>query len=56
MDPNKLNTEEGMKLLYEMLDTLIRLDTKQGALMAYGNFEKYTTPETLMSISSPAIK
>lgn len=39
MDPDKLNMEEGIKLLYEMLDSLFKVDTNQAALLVYRNLE-----------------
>ena len=47
MDLNKLNTKEGLKLLYEKLDSLFEVDKHQAALMAYGDFEKYTRPSSM---------
>lgn len=42
MNPGKLNAEEGIKIFHEKLDSLFKMDTNQAALIAYGNFEKYT--------------
>ena len=44
MDPEALNTDDGMLLLYEKLDSLFLVDKNQAALEAYGKFEKYLRP------------
>ena len=41
MDLEKLDAEEGMKALYEKLDSLFETDKNQAALMAYESFESY---------------
>lgn len=41
MAPDKWNTEERIKLLYENLDSLFKVHINQASLMVYGNFEKY---------------
>ena len=38
MDLEKLDAEEGMKALYEKLDSLFKTDKNRAALMAYESF------------------
>ena len=47
MDALSLNTENGMKLMYEKLDTLYKDDKPQSALISYETFEKYRRPSDM---------
>ena len=47
MDPDQLNTDTGMDLLYAKLDSLYLVDSNQAALETYGKFEKYLRPSTV---------
>ena len=47
MDALSLNTENGMKLMYEKLDTLYKDDKPQSALISYETFEKYQRPSDM---------
>ena len=44
LDTAVLNSEDGMKKLYEKLDTLIQEDINQSAFRAYKTFENYQRP------------
>ena len=47
MDPETLNKDDGMKKLYDKLDTLFKEDANQSALIAYESFEIYQKPESM---------
>ena len=47
MDPATLNTENGMKLLYEKLDELYKGDENQEAFHAFESFETYKRPKEM---------
>ena len=47
MNPDGLNMVEGLKLSYEKLDSLFKMDTNQVVLMEYRNFENYTRPQNV---------
>ena len=51
MDPESLNKDGGMNVLYGKLDKLFKIDSNQAALKAYGDFEKYVRPKDI-SISN----
>lgn len=40
IDPGELNTRDGMKLLYEKLNSLFKVDTNQAALMVHAEILK----------------
>ena len=44
LDTAVLNSEDGMKKLYEKLDTLFLEDVNQSAFRAYETFENYQRP------------
>ena len=44
LDTAVLNFEDGMKILYEKLDTLLQEDINQSAFRAYKTFESYQRP------------
>ena len=44
LDTAVLNSEDGMKKLYEKLDTLFLEDVNQSAFRAYKTFENYQRP------------
>ena len=50
IDPDSLNVDTGMALLYEKLDELFKVDEDQAALTAYEKFENYSrSPEMKIS-------
>ena len=47
LDPTELNTRNGMRVLYDKLDSIFKVDKAQAALTAYADFEKYSRPMTM---------